>query len=311
MEFCHANRIDIVQSFFRDSNLAATLWARKARVPVIIASRRNIGAGYWHNSREIAILKFLRRFTTHYITNSQAAADETRRVEKVSAEKITVMPNGLDMRPYLSVDPSDAIGIKERWGLDPASPVVGAVANLRNVKNLPFLVKAAPDILKRFPGVGFVVLGEGDERTALERLVEERGLKGKFLLPGRSDDVVRDLQAIDVAVLCSHGESLSNSLMEYMAAGRPAVASDVGGNRELLHRPELGYIYPADNRQEFVNDVCDLLENPDKRHLMGQAARREIESAFSWPRVLERLETLYQRLVSPVDSQSRGREQKV
>ena len=296
--FCREQKVDIVQTFFRDGNLAGTLWAHKARVGVIIVSRRNIGSGYWHNRREIAILRYLKRYTTHYVTNSDAAAEETSRVEGVESSRITVIGNGLDIDTYPLPDSQQAAEIKRSWGFADDTPMIGAVANLRPVKNLPFLVRAAARIVRQRPGVGFVALGEGDQRTELQKMIDENDLTDKFVLPGRSDNVARDLAGIDIAVLCSHRESLSNSLMEYMATGRALIASDVGGNRELISSDDLGFIYPADDEVAFDRCVLRLLDDDGLRDRIGQAARAEASRRFSFDTVMGQLETLYESLVT-------------
>ncbi len=296
--FCRAQKIDIVQTFFRDGNLAGTLWAHKARVGVIIASRRNIGSGYWHNRREIAILRYLKRYTTHYITNSDAAAEETSRVEGVEPSRITVIGNGLDIDAYPLPDAQQAAEIKQSWGFTDDTPIIGAVANLRPVKNLPFLVRAAARIVRQRPEVGFVALGEGDQRTELQEMIDEHDLTDKFVLPGKSDNVARDLAGFDIAVLCSHRESLSNSLMEYMATGRAIIASDVGGNRELISSDDLGFIYPADDEAAFDRCVLRLLDDDGLRDRIGHTARAEASRQFSFDTVMGQLETLYESLVT-------------
>ncbi len=297
-QFCREQKIGIVQTFFHDSNLAGTLWARKARVGIIIASRRNIGSGYWHNRREIAILRYLKRYTTHYVTNSEAAAAETARVEGVELSRITVIGNGLDIDAYPLPDLNLAAEIKRRWGFTDDTPIIGAVANLRPVKNLPFLVRAAARIVKQRPEVGFVALGEGDQRAELQKMIDENNLTDRFVLPGRSDNVARDLAGFDIAVLCSHRESLSNSLMEYMATGRAIIASDVGGNRELVSSDDLGFIYPADDEAAFDHEVMRLLEDDELRNRKGQAARADASRRFSFDTVMGQLETLYESLVT-------------
>lgn len=298
VELCRKHDIDIVQTFFRDGNHAGTLWAHKARVDVIIASRRNIGSGYWHNRREIAILKFLKRYTSHYITNSEAAAAETRQVEGVDPLRISVVRNGLDISAFPMPSAETAVEVKKSWGFTQDTKVIGAVANLRPVKNIEFLIRAARTIIEQRPEVRFVVLGEGHFRAELEQMIVACDLTGKVLLPGRSDNVARDLAGFDVAVLCSHRESLSNSLMEYMATGRAVVASDVGGNGELISRDDLGFLYPADDSKQFESQVLRLLNDPELRDSLGKATREEASRTFSWETMISQLETVYESLIS-------------
>src|SRR5207244_3660743 len=110
---------------------------------------------------------------------------------------------------------------------------VGMVANLRSVKNPELFVRAAADVSRAHPEATFRIAGEGELRPRLEGLIKELGLEDRFALPGSVADVPAFLAHLDVAVLCSRSEGMSNALLEYMAAGRAIVATAVGGNAEL------------------------------------------------------------------------------
>jgi len=297
VDFCREQRIDIVQCFFLDSCILGPYWCRQAGVPTVISSRRNIGADYWHTWLNIRVLRHVARYTTHYIANSDAAAEETVRVEGVDRERISVLPNCLDLDAFVASDPEIAARRKREWGFAPDTLLVGAVANLRPVKNLPFLVRAAARVASRLPQVGFVVLGEGPQRGELEGLVRSLGLGSRFVLPGVSNDVARDLQAFDVCALCSFGESSSNSIVEGMAAGKPCVVSQVGGNGELVRHGETGYLYPGGDVDRCVDLLIDLLEDPAKRADMGSRAAAAARSRFDARVVIPQLERLYETLL--------------
>jgi glycosyltransferase involved in cell wall biosynthesis len=237
------------------------------------------------------------RYTTHYIANSDAAAVETVRVEGVDRRRISVLPNCLDPDAFAAFDPELAAQRKREWGFAPDTLVVGAVANLRPVKNLLFLVRAAARVMARLPQVGFVVLGEGPQRGELEALVRSLNLGSRFLLPGVSTTVARDIQAFDVCALCSFGESSSNSIVEAMAAGKPSVVSQVGGNAELIQHGQTGYLYPSDDMDRFVDLLVDLLLDPGKRRQMGTRAAAAARSRFDARVVIPRLEHLYETLL--------------
>src|SRR5204863_5523296 len=107
---------------------------------------------------------------------------------------------------------------------------VGCVANLRPVKNIDGLMRAAKDALAKHPRLVFEVAGDGEQRAELERLHADLGLGDRFILRGSVADVAGFLRTVDIAVLPSHTEGMSNALLEYMAAGRAVVATDVGAN---------------------------------------------------------------------------------
>jgi glycosyltransferase involved in cell wall biosynthesis len=295
-DYCRSNRIDLIQTFFHDSNIVGTLWGRSLAGTKIIASRRSLGTGYWHNWKEIRILRYLRKYTQHYIANSRACEDEATRVERLDPSRVTVIPNGLDVDSFQDPGPELRRTTRTRWGFTDDSIVIGTVANLRPIKNLPFLIEAAAIVTERHPQARFVVLGEGDRRQELESLIAARNLVGKVVLPGRSENVSEELFAFDIAVLCSQSESLSNALMEFMAAARPCVASDVGGNAELICSTDLGVIYPPDDQKRFVGALVDLIENVERRQEVGDSARKHAEETFSWESVLKQLETTYRQI---------------
>jgi glycosyltransferase involved in cell wall biosynthesis len=296
--YCRDNKIDIVQTFFRDSNILGLLWGRRAGVKTLIASRRNIGTGYWHNWVEVRILRSLAKYTTHYIANSGAAARETTRVEKVDPGRISQIPNCLDVAAFDNADSAVAAATRRRWGLAANGLVVGAVANLRPIKNLPFLIRAAQTVTTRHPHVAFVVLGEGPQRPELERLIAALGLQGRFVLAGLSENVARDLQAMDVTVLCSKSESSPNAVLEYMAAGKACIIADVGGNSELIASGDTGYTYPAGNRERFVELLSQVLDHAERRQRLGTRARAAVQSRHDCRVVVPRLEHLYESLVA-------------
>lgn len=299
LAYCRQNRVDIVQSFFRDSNILGALWGRMAGVKVVIASRRNLGSGYWHNWMEVRILRFLSRLTTHYIANSHAAAEETRVVEGVSPERISVVPNLLNTASYRRPEARDPV--RRSWGVPENALVVGVVANLRPIKNLDIFVRAAESVLERVPQAWFIILGEGPERPRLEQMIRSLNLQGRFSLPGVSTDVARDLQGLDVSVLCSAGESSPNALLESMAAAKPCVASDVGGSGELVIHGETGYLFPSGSAEALARSIVDLLENEEKRRAFGsrgQERAREHDETY----VIPRLENLYESLVQSTSS---------
>jgi glycosyltransferase involved in cell wall biosynthesis len=298
VEYCRESAIDIAQCFFRDSSIVGPLWARKAGVKTIIASRRNIGTGYWHTWFNVRVLRHLAKYTTHYIANSRAAADETARVEGVDPARISMVPNILEPDRFAGQSADGTRHSRQEWGIPPDSPVVGAIANLRPIKNIRFLIQAAAAIVTRLPAARFVVLGEGPQRNELEDLIRSLNLQSRFLLPGVSNQVARDLRAFDVCVLCSHSEGSPNALIEAMASGIACVASDVGGNVELVEHGETGYLYPANDQGRFVDLLLELLADPPKRQRMGGRAAAEARARFDYRVVIPQLERLYEKLAN-------------
>jgi glycosyltransferase involved in cell wall biosynthesis len=291
LRLCREGSIDLVHAWFREANLAGPLWTSPVKGPVVVGSRRNIG--YRGRPVDRVLGRAAARRTRHVVANSEAAARRTVEHEGFRPDQVTVIANGLDLVPFATSSNGDGAAARERWGFPPDAVVVGCLANLRPIKNLPFLLESAAALASRVPAARFVILGEGPQRKDLEARVRALGLEGRCILPGSSTDVPRDLAGIDVGVLVSTSESSPNAVIEYLAAGKPVVAADVGGTRELLDGEEAGAVYPSGDRDRFLDLITPLLADGDRRKGMGARARALAASRHDWAAVLPRLESLY------------------
>ena len=147
------------------------------------------------------------------------------------------------------------------------------------------------------PEAEFVIAGEGELRAGLERQIAEMGLVQRVRLPGPVVDVPGFLASLDVAVLCSRSEGMSNALLEYMAAGKAIVATAVGGNTQLIEDGVHGLLVPPDEPRALAQAIRQLLANPSLAARLGAAARRRVEKRYSRPAMVRRFEEFYWRLV--------------
>ena len=193
----------------------------------------------------------------------------------------------MDLERFLALEP-------------PAGParVVGAVANLRPVKGLDVLVEAAALLREEFPQARFRVGGEGDERRHLTQLIHKHRLDERFHLVGVQNDVPGFLAGLDIAVLPSRAEGMSNAVLEYMAAARPIVASAVGATPDVIEDGVHGLLVPTGNPSALADGIARLLRSPSLARRMGSAARRRASERFSRPAMVRRFEDFFTRLVS-------------
>lgn len=270
-KYCRDNDIDIVQTFFRDGNLFGTIAAFLSGIKVIVSSRRNYGAGYWHNRLWIFVLRILGKITSHYICNSTIVANYTIRHEKISEDKVSVIYNGLMVQKFENIRPQFRSVQRQKLGIAPDNILIGAMANLRPIKNLTLFVEVASKIYRKYRDTRFIIIGEGPDELQLEKLIADYNLEGIFRLEGLQENVLPYLAALDIGVLCSKSESLSNTIIEYMASGLPSVVSQVGGNHEAIGN-KFGLIFENDNSEDFCNKL-EILINDDKlRKKLGQEA---------------------------------------
>jgi glycosyltransferase involved in cell wall biosynthesis len=141
--------------------------------------------------------------------------------------------------------------MRQSLGIDENKILIGNISGLREIKGVRLFVDAAIEACRRNPLLIFMLVGEGELRSELEEKIHGQRLEKSIRLMGAAEDVRPYLAAFDIAVLCSHAEGFSNSLLEYMASGVPVIATDVGGNREalgdcgLLIRPKTGELVDA------------------------------------------------------------------
>lgn len=294
--FLRREEVDIVQTHFRDSNIAGIISGKLAGVEKIISTRRNIG--YWHNRLEVLILKFLKRWVTRFVANSECARTRASKIERVRPEKIEVIYNFVDLEMFKRENDWEGDKLKESLTASNGRPIVTMVANLRPVKGVDVFLKSARLVLDSVPGINFIVAGEGEERKRLECICRQLKLDSSVKLIGAVSDVIPLLRVSDIGVLSSNSESLSNAIIEYMAAGLPVVCTDVGGNSELVQDGLNGFLVPSGDPGKLADAIVKLANNPDLRLKMGRESLQRAGLLFNFARTMKDYEALYLKMAS-------------
>ena len=286
IRFLRRERIDVVQAYFADSSYFGLPAAWLAGVPHRLRTRNNLG--HWLTPMHGRLGRLLNAVTTGSVVNCSAARAALLAAEGPRPETVTVLENGVDHARFLAVPPRA-----------PATPrTVGAVANLRPVKGLDVLLDAATRLADGYPDLRFQVAGEGEMRRPLEESARERGLEGRFRLLGAVSDIPAFLAGLDVAVLCSRSEGMSNALLEYMAAGRPVVATAVGAAPDLIEDGVHGLLVPPGDPGKLAEAMGRLLREPQMARRLGEAARRRARDRYSREAMVERFTDFYERLAA-------------
>jgi glycosyltransferase involved in cell wall biosynthesis len=283
--FWRRHRVEVVQTYFLDSTYLAAPLARLCGIRNVVRVRNN--DGYWLTRRHRWFGQAMGRLAHVTLTNSEAARQAVLDAEALSPSRVQVIENGVEVERFATPRPPDTGRSAVR---------VGAVANLRLVKNIDGLIRVAADICRNDHRVRFEVAGEGNQRPALDQHIRAAGLSDRFVLRGAVDDVPGFLSGLDIAVLPSHSESMSNALLEYMAAGRAIVATDVGANAQLVRHEREGLIVPARSEPALRGAILQLLENPELARTFGDAARRRVEAEFGRAAMVRRFETFFESL---------------
>jgi glycosyltransferase involved in cell wall biosynthesis len=281
--FLRRERIDVVQVYFPDSSYFGVPAAWLAGVRHRVRTRNNIG--HWLTPLHRRLGRALNRFTTRTVANCEGARQALLAAEGPRPESVLVLENGVDLDRFRDVPPLAARPTEE--------PRVGVVANLRPVKGLDVFVLAAARLRDSHPGAVFEVAGEGELRAALEQQAAAEGLAGRFRLAGGVADVPAFLAGLDVAVLCSHAEGMSNALLEYMAAGRPIVATAVGAATELIADSEHGLLVPPGDAGMLAAAIGRLIDDRDLARRLGAAARRRALECYGREAMVRRFEDFY------------------
>ena len=280
------SQVQVAHAFDFYTNLTLIPAARLARVPVIIGSHRQIGDLMTPAQFRAQAVAF--RWCDAVVCNSQAAAARLT-AAGLPREKLVVIGNALLAAAFETASPA----LPRRSG----ALRVGMVARMNAAyKNHAGFLRVAAEVHQRMPETEFVLVGDGPLRPELERQAAALGLGDRAVFLGDRRDIPAVLASLDVAVLTSDSESLSNVILEAMAASLPVVAYNVGGNAELVNE-QRGALVAAGNESEFAIAILRLLADANVRGQQGGNARRFVEENFSLDRVVRRYEDLYVTLL--------------
>lgn len=287
-------KIDIVQTFFIDSTVFGVIGAKLAGIDKIISSRRDLG--FWQDRRSLRALGLVNRRVDRFWVNSKAVAQHLERMEQVPWQKIDVIYNGIALESF---DRSHGADREKGGGANGDSgPIVGIVANLnRQVKRVDLFIRAAALVRQRCGSARFWIVGDGHLRPELEALGREVGLGCCLKFFGLRSNVEQIARNFDVGVLCSDSEGFSNSILEYFALGLPVVATNVGGNSEIIVDGEDGWLVGRGDHEALASSILELLHNRQLRKNMGENGRRKVALSFAWPAKIDEIQEYYRLLM--------------
>ncbi len=285
IRFLRQQQIDVVQLHFPDSTYFGAPLAKLAGVRCVLRTRRN--TGYWMTPGHRRMGRIISRLVDGTIANSEACRQAVIEQEGARPDSVHVIPNGIDTARF-----SEPEAAKLRQG---PHRRVGVLANLRPVKRLDLFIKSAALLATHFPDVEFQIAGEGECRASLTQLIDELQLSSRVQLLGSVRDVAGFVNGLDVAVLCSEAEGVSNAVLEYMAAARAIVATQGAVDPCLVQHRRTGLIAENDSATALAAAIAELLTNVDSSREMGIAARSAVEADFSRTKELSRYTSLYTR----------------
>ena len=302
----HADQIDIVYvSMLKHDAYMATKICRQQGIPVVLRAEGGGDTGdcHWQTTARFGLsIRRRCKTATAVIAPSQAVAEELL-AAGYPTDNLHLIPNGVAL-PAKPAENSQQLArqalaeANQDLVAAPEEPVVVYTGRLDRNKGLYDLVKAWPEVTKRWPRCHLWLVGEGPDRDRLFQQIKDLDLQGQVVLPGVFDDVEEVLRAANLFILPSYFEGLSISLMEAMAHQVPVIASNIPGNNDIIQSGVNGCLVPAGNVSAISQAIQDALANPDQLTRWATAAQQTIQNNYSLASMVNAHLKLFEQLVT-------------
>jgi len=295
--FIKENDIHVVHTHCFYTNVFGMIGAFLSGVPARVTSKGETDGFRSPMQKRVERISF--QLAHRVIANCLVVQNQLIK-EGVNPAGIIQHYNGLDLE-RLRISPDlKREAARSSLGLpaDGSRRFVSIVANLHNpVKDHPVFLRAAARVRAAVPDAAFVIAGEGDLMPGLRDQAKQLGIEDEVFFIGRCDDVPRLLFASDVGVLSSKAEGFANAILEYMAAGLPVVATEVGGVREAVIEGESGFVVPSGDDDMMAQRIIEVMQDQERARRMGQLGKTIVEK-FSCQHHLTNTLELYEELLS-------------
>lgn len=294
-------RVDLVQSYLFDADIAARLAGRWAGAAVVGAERNT---DYELKPQQRAAYRMTHRLVDLIIANSRAGAAFNQRLLGYDASFYRVVHNGVDVDRFR---PGDGGAVRDALGVAADERLVGMFASFKEQKNHPLAFEAARRVLEAFPRARFLFVGDmlwaglhgsGAYKERMERMVDELGIRGRCLFAGNRGDVEGLYRACDVTLLPSLFEGTPNVVLESLASGVPVVATDVADNRLIVPDGEAGFVVSLGDADRLAGRLLELLRDDAKRERFGVAAREWAVREFATEVLARKTGAIYEEVVA-------------
>jgi glycosyltransferase involved in cell wall biosynthesis len=300
--YLRQHAVQVVHSFGFYANVFGVPAARAAGVPVVLASIRDTG-DHLSPARKL-VQRQVCRLADRVLVNAEAVR-RSLISEGYAPYKIVRIPNGIDISPFQAY--RRRAGLRQELGVPEGVPVVAVLSRLNELKGVEYFLKAAAAVHSRLPDTHFLLVGDSAAdavgetyKRGLEAQAARMGLARRVIFTGFRSDIPELLAEVSVSVLPSLSEGLSNALLETMAAGVPVVATNVGGNPEIVEDGVTGLLVPPRDAYALAGAMLRLMASPELQTRLGWAGRRLVSRQFSLEQMARRTESLYLRALEAV-----------
>jgi len=294
-------RPHIVHTHTAKAGFLGRLAARLAGVPVIVHTFHGHVLHGYYGSVKNALLRRVEQslvwFTDRLVTVSEQVKNELIGYGIAKAEKITVVPLGFDLEPFLDSHTQQG-EFRREMRLSDEIKLVGIVGRIFPIKNHALFLAAAAQIAALEPTARFVIVGDGVLRPALEQQARRLGIADRVLFTGWRRDLPRIYADLDLLLVSSDNEGTPVSAIEAMAAGCPVVATRVGGLPDLIEDHKTGRLVPPRTPEALTNAVLALLHGSQMARELGKNGRDSVRHRFTVQRLLSDMDDLYTQLLT-------------
>jgi len=289
MRLIRQKKVDLLHAHEFAMNFYGCIAARIMGIPIITTVH---GKGYYAD-------KWRRRFAYRFVSRNSlrmvAVSEDVRHflITEVGAspDHLATIYNGIDPKPFT---PSEEVaGIRKELGIEGTALVIGTIGSLYPVKGHGYLLNAAARVASVLPGAIFLIAGRGELLNPLQEEAGKLGIIKNVRFLGFREDIQAILQAMDLFVLPSLSEGLSLSLLEAMAAGKPVVATNVGGNPEVVLHGITGYLVPPKDPESLALRVVELLKDRSLAQQFGANGQRRVYERFRIEQMVKSYQELY------------------
>ncbi len=291
LQIIKSRRIDVIMTTLYYADIMGAVTGTLGGVKAVFFWE-TISSPEWLVRRRFISYRAAVKFCDKVVSVSQRTADFLVEDRKIHPDKIKIIPYGVDLKKYSS---GKGHKIREKLDISEKDKIIGMVGRLVTQKGHIYLIDAAERIVKEYPDVRFLIIGEGELRSDLEKRVKDRKLDNNFIFLGSRDDVPDLLKVIDIFTLPSLFEGLPNVVLEAMASGKPIVATAVDGTKEAVIHGQTGLLVPLKDPEKLSAALIDLLDNPQKALDYGGKSRKRAEEYFSLEQQVKSFEDLYEK----------------
>jgi glycosyltransferase involved in cell wall biosynthesis len=294
-------RPQIVHTHASKAGALGRLAARLTGVPIVVHTfHGHTFHSYFHpllSTLFRALERALARWTTRIVTISPTLKEELIRYRIAPAEKIVVIPLGLELERFISSDRFRG-ELRRQFGWDETIPVICSVGRLVPVKNHALLLRAFGRVLHHRPEARLLLVGDGELRPRLEALSERLSVRHRVVFLGWRDDLERIYADADLVVNSSLNEGTPVAVIEAMAAARPVIATSVGGTPDLIRHGETGWLVPPEDPDALAARILHVLDHPDEAARVARAAQAFALAHFRADQLIRRTRELYLSLLA-------------